>query len=281
MGFTEAVASAFSKYFRFSGRALRSEYSFFFLFNIIMSIIAVAIGALWGAIELCFFLPNDWDLPSCFSGSWTAFVLWFDGETSFVSIRAEMFLSFYALLVLFPSLAVTSRRLHDMNESGWKWLFLCVPFVNIYIILLLMIKKGDTNTNRFGAQRVVGRDNPEGSGGSFVFRIIGHFLKGDRNKKCAWCGSTKIKFKSGNEGNWYWEHQNKDGSKDKRVKNNFQSAGFHSEYECNKCSATTKFTHFVDRKPSEKVGVWKRVLVVEGQGEKKGTDWTSETAIDV
>tara|TARA_B100001079_G_scaffold12404_1_gene10072 strand:+ start:150 stop:884 length:735 start_codon:yes stop_codon:yes gene_type:complete len=244
MGFTEAVASAFSKYFRFSGRALRSEYSFFFLFNIIMFIIAVAIGDLF---------PQ----------------------------AADMFLSFYALLVLFPSLAVTSRRLHDMNESGWKWLFLCVPFVNIYIILLLMIKKGDTNTNRFGAQRVVGRDNPEGSGGSFVFRIIGHFLKGDRNKKCAWCGSTKIKFKSGNEGNWYWEHQNKDGSKDKRVKNNFQSAGFHSEYECNKCSATTKFTHFVDRKPSEKVGVWKRVLVVEGQGEKKGTDWTSETAIDV
>lgn len=37
MGLKEAVVSVFSKYATFSGRATRSEYWFFYLFNIIMS----------------------------------------------------------------------------------------------------------------------------------------------------------------------------------------------------------------------------------------------------
>lgn len=36
MGLKEAVVSVFSKYATFSGRATRSEYWFFYLFNIIM-----------------------------------------------------------------------------------------------------------------------------------------------------------------------------------------------------------------------------------------------------
>jgi hypothetical protein len=99
----------------------------------------------------------------------------------------------------------------------------------------------------------------------------------DKSKQCAWCGSLKIKFKSGNEGDWYWEYRNKDGSKDKRVKDNFQQSDYNSEFECNECSATTKFKHLVDKKPSENVEVWKRTLVTEGNNDRKGTNWESSS----
>jgi hypothetical protein len=111
--------------------------------------------------------------------------------------------------------------------------------------------------------------------------VIGMFSGGDKNRKCAWCDGTKLKFKNGKEGSWYWEYRNKDGSKDKRVKDNFQKAGYNSEYKCGKCSATTKFTHLVDKKPSADVKVWKRTLVTKGNNDRKGTDWKSGSATTV
>ena len=101
----------------------------------------------------------------------------------------------------------------------------------------------------------------------------------DKNKICAWCNSNKIKFKSGKEGNRYWASQNKSGSKDRRVKDNFQLANFKSEYICNECSAVTKFNHYVSHNPSESVEVWKRKLAVKGQGERKGfQNWEGKIA---
>jgi uncharacterized membrane protein YhaH (DUF805 family) len=117
MGFTEAIISALSKYFRFSGRALRSEYWFFFLFNIIITIITVALS----------------DVMNIRYGN--------GNETPLVSI--------YALLVLFPSLAVTARRLHDTGKSGWRQLWVFTG-IGVYFLLYWLIKKGDTDKNRFG-----------------------------------------------------------------------------------------------------------------------------------
>ena len=50
MGLKEAVVSVFSKYATFSGRATRSEYWFFYLFNLIMCLGLVAVCAIIGAI---------------------------------------------------------------------------------------------------------------------------------------------------------------------------------------------------------------------------------------
>ena len=50
MGLKEAVVSVFSKYATFSGRATRSEYWFFYLFNIIMSFGFIAVCSIIGAI---------------------------------------------------------------------------------------------------------------------------------------------------------------------------------------------------------------------------------------
>ena len=108
-----------------------------------------------------------------------------------------------------------------------------------------------------------------------ILIIIGKVLGGDKNRTCAWYDSTKIKFKNGKEGSWFWEFRNKDGSRDKRVKDNFQQAGFTSEFVCNECGATTQFRHVVSQKPSADVEVWSRALITQGNNERKGTDWKS------
>ena len=68
------------------------------------------------------------------------------------------------------------------------------------------------------------------------------------------------KFISGEIGQWHWEYRNKDGSRDKRVKSNYEQAGYTSNYECKKCGAKTMFKHFTSKKPSEKVKIWLREL---------------------
>ena len=59
-------------------------------------------------------------------------------------------------------------------------------------------------------------------------------------KKCAWCSSYKISFLNGHEGPREWEYNNKDGSKDKRRKDNDEVAIYNSEHKCN---ASSIFEH--------------------------------------
>ena len=88
MEFWEAVRSVFSKYAQFSGRARRSEYWWYSLFTVLVSL---ALGAVDGAIFG--FEESD---PSPISG-------------------------LYGLATFIPGLSVSVRRLHDTNRSAW-WL---------------------------------------------------------------------------------------------------------------------------------------------------------------
>jgi uncharacterized membrane protein YhaH (DUF805 family) len=49
----------------------------------------------------------------------------------------------FFLLALLPALAVTNRRLHDTNHSGWwqlAWLF---PFVGWLVLAFFFVQEGD------------------------------------------------------------------------------------------------------------------------------------------
>ena len=86
VGFVEAVKLGFAKYARFSGRAQRAEYRWFFLFTIIGGLVTGVIdGILFG-----------WDVDD-----------------------TEVFSSLFSLAVLVPSLALGWRRMHDIGKSGW------------------------------------------------------------------------------------------------------------------------------------------------------------------
>ena len=101
---------AFKKYATFGGRASRSEYWYFYLFNIIISVALALLEPLLGI----------------YSES---------GDSILGNI--------YYFIVLIPSIAVGVRRMHDVNKSGW---FLIIPIYNI----LLLIRKGDNSVNKYG-----------------------------------------------------------------------------------------------------------------------------------
>ena len=95
-------------------------------------------------------------------------------------------------------------------------------------------------------------------------------------RRCTWCGGTKLKFIEGHEGERMWQYRNRGGGQDKRVKDNYQKAAYYSTWECKKCSARTRFTHYVDRNPSKHVNIWKAVNTKDGEGEQTNGDYELE-----
>ena len=107
------------KYGVFSGRASRSEYWFFYLFNVI-GVLGFAVFA--GIIGAVFRLNNS--------------------DTNNLA-------SLYFLATLLPYIAVSVRRLHDTGKSGWWMLVAFVPLVNL-ILLLFFMEDSQPGPNRFG-----------------------------------------------------------------------------------------------------------------------------------
>ena len=54
------------------------------------------------------------------------------------------------LLLLLPMLAVTARRLHDVNETGWKALLWLVSIIGWFHLLPLLVRDSDEGANPYG-----------------------------------------------------------------------------------------------------------------------------------
>ena len=54
--------------------------------------------------------------------------------------------SIYMLTTLVPAIAFVVRRLHDAGKSGWWYFISMVPLVGVIWLLVLLCKKGKTNT---------------------------------------------------------------------------------------------------------------------------------------
>ncbi len=100
------------KYAEFKGRARRQEYWMFFLFNLIIAIVLIIIDAVLGTGGILNLL--------------------------------------YSLAVLIPGIAVTARRLHDTDRSGWWILIALVPFVGFIVLLVFMVMEGQQSSNQYG-----------------------------------------------------------------------------------------------------------------------------------
>jgi uncharacterized membrane protein YhaH (DUF805 family) len=100
------------KYADFTGRARRSEYWWFTLANIVAVIILLVLVAVSNIF-------------------WVLYAI-------------------YAIGLIVPSIAVTVRRLHDTDKSGW-WIFIAlVPFVGGIILLVFMCIDSTRGPNQFG-----------------------------------------------------------------------------------------------------------------------------------
>ncbi|WP_218352424.1 DUF805 domain-containing protein [Alteromonas lipotrueiana] len=56
----------------------------------------------------------------------------------------------YNLLILVPSVAVTMRRLHDTDRSGWWWLVSFIPIIGPIVLLVFMLFDSTPDDNQYG-----------------------------------------------------------------------------------------------------------------------------------
>jgi uncharacterized membrane protein YhaH (DUF805 family) len=111
------------QYAVFKGRARRKEYWFFILFNLIASVVLTVIDFMTGLLD--------------------------------AELGIGLLSGLYSLAVLIPSLAVTVRRLHDTDRSGWWLLIGLVPLLGAIMLLVFMLLDSTPGDNRYGA-------NPKG-----------------------------------------------------------------------------------------------------------------------
>ena len=112
--FEQAVRSALQQHFAdFSGRASRSEYWWFALFTVILSVIIQAFGVI----------------------------------SSDVSLYLGAIVN---LALLLPSLSLGVRRLHDINKSGWYILLALIPIVGVIILIVWFCKESEMQPNQYG-----------------------------------------------------------------------------------------------------------------------------------
>ncbi len=55
-----------------------------------------------------------------------------------------------SLLVFFPSLGLTVRRLHDINFSGWWVLLGFIPIIGAIVLIVFACLPGTEGENKFG-----------------------------------------------------------------------------------------------------------------------------------
>ena len=120
MNFTQAIAFGFLNCLDFRGRASRPEFWFWVLFAVI------------GAIA-----TNTLD---------AAIFVYHHGLSPLNSPLSNIF----TLVALLPSLAVATRRLHDVDRTGW-WMLLVFTGIGIVVLLYWQSQEGTPDHNRFGA----------------------------------------------------------------------------------------------------------------------------------
>jgi uncharacterized membrane protein YhaH (DUF805 family) len=117
MEFGQAIKSVFSKYATFAGRAPRSEFWFWILFT---TLAGMGVGILDHAVD--FLVGYDYGL---IAGLW-------------------------GLATIPPLLAVSARRLHDIDRTGWWQLLFFIPFFGGVVLIVWFCTKGTKGYNRFG-----------------------------------------------------------------------------------------------------------------------------------
>ena len=55
-----------------------------------------------------------------------------------------------SLPILLPTIAVSVRRLHDLNKSGWWYLLVLIPIIGPIVLIVWFIKRGTDGPNAYG-----------------------------------------------------------------------------------------------------------------------------------
>ena len=118
MNFQQAVQSGFSNYAKFRGRAARSEFWWFQLFIVLGGIVAAVLDLLANSNVL----------------------------------GGEPLATLFYLATIIPGLAVSVRRLHDTDSSGWWLLLGLIPLIGMIVLIVWWCLEGSKGYNRFGPE---------------------------------------------------------------------------------------------------------------------------------
>ncbi len=116
LGFGGAIATCFRKYVVFAGRARRPEYWYWVLFQVLVGIAGTIL------------------------------------DLSLFQTAEGLFNALTSLALFLPGLAVTVRRLHDIDRPGWWILISIVPLVGAIVLLIMTCTRGTAGPNRFGPE---------------------------------------------------------------------------------------------------------------------------------
>ncbi|WP_296665618.1 DUF805 domain-containing protein [Demequina sp.] len=138
MSLGRAVVACYRRYATFGGRARRSEFWWFHLYALLVWVpTAVAATVLWGnAFEGSISGPAEDPTINPDAVAWAPLTV------------ALGVILLYLLAVGMPLLAVTARRLHDIDRSAW-WLLLQAAGLGV-VLLVMGVFQGRTGSNRYG-----------------------------------------------------------------------------------------------------------------------------------
>jgi len=124
MNMQSAVQTVLKKYAVFSGRAPRSEYWYW-----VLALVLVSIGV------------------TLVDGAIVAPMLGFERFSEDAGQPLEML---FTLAIFLPALGVSIRRLHDTDHSGWWILLGLIPIVGTLILLWWYTRPSDEGDNQYG-----------------------------------------------------------------------------------------------------------------------------------
>lgn len=129
--FAQAFLRFWKKYATFSGRASRSEYWFWALADFIVTAVLIGLTAAFGLTTSTFDATTG------------------DYQLSSIAIVGIVVVGLWWLVTIVPGLAITVRRLHDINFSGWMWFLTFIPSVGSLIIFIFTLLPSDPRGARF------------------------------------------------------------------------------------------------------------------------------------
>lgn len=119
------------RYADFSGRSRRKEY---WMYSLFQAVIYLVLGVIAGV----------------------GMAMGTQGEPGILFTLAVGLIVLAALAMMVPTLAVTVRRFHDQDKSGWFVLLSLIPWIGSIILLVFMCLSGTEGDNRFGPDPVRG-----------------------------------------------------------------------------------------------------------------------------
>ena len=106
------------------------------------------------SIRVCFFKYAKFEGRASRSEMWW-FVLFLVLVSAACGIVSDKLSAVFTIATLLPAIAVTTRRLHDTDKSGWMQLIGLIPIVGWILVIVWCCQVG-TEANRFGPAEAAG-----------------------------------------------------------------------------------------------------------------------------